>query len=55
MQAKSMTQTSGRNDRINCITKSQTYIKRKDHKENLRTKPTYRLINLVKKEIGKIS
>jgi hypothetical protein len=42
-------------DRINCIAKNETFITLKDHKPSFNNKPTCRLINPTKSEIGKIS
>ena len=42
-------------DRIECLARNETFITLKDHKENFRTKPTCRLINPCKNELGKIS
>ncbi len=42
-------------DRINTTAKKQAYITLKDHKPNFNNKPTCRLINPTKSEIGKIS
>ena len=42
-------------DRINTTAERESFITLKDHKENLKNKPTCRLINPCKPEIGKIS
>ncbi|GFR62873.1 hypothetical protein ElyMa_005469300 [Elysia marginata] len=42
-------------DRINVTAKREAFITLKDHKENFKNKPTCRLINPCKPEIGKIS
>ena len=42
-------------DRIEVSAKRMAFITLKDHKENLRNKPTYRLINPCKPELGKVS
>ena len=42
-------------DRINTNAERESFIILKDHKENFKNKPTCRLINPCKPEIGKIS
>ena len=42
-------------DRINTTTERDSFITLKDHKENFKNKPTYRLINPCIPGIGKIS
>ena len=42
-------------DRINTTAKSEAFVTLKDHKANFKNKPTCRLINPCKSEIGKIS
>ncbi len=42
-------------DRINILAEKDAYITLKDHKENFRSRPRCRLLNLTKSEIGKIS
>ena len=42
-------------DRINCTSKNQAFVTLKDHKPNFNNKPTCRLINPTKSEIGKVS
>ena len=42
-------------DRIDTMAKNQAFITLKDHKPNFNNKPTCRLINPTKSEIGKIS
>ena len=42
-------------DRINTTAERETFITLKDHKEKFKNKPTCRLINSCKPEIGKIS
>ena len=41
--------------KINSIAEQPAFIRIKDHKPNITTNPTYRLINLSKSKIGKIS
>ena len=41
--------------RINSLTEQQCFITIKDHKEDFRTNPKYRLINPAKPELGRIS
>ena len=41
--------------RINTLAEQQCFITIKDHKEDFRTNPKYRLINPAKSEVGKIS
>ena len=42
-------------DRIYCTSKREAYITMKDHKPTFANKPTCRLINTAKTELGKIS
>ena len=42
-------------DRVECLAKTPAYITLKDHKENFMSKPTCRLINPSKNELGKVS
>ena len=42
-------------DRIEKLAEAPAYVTLKDHKENFRSKPSCRLINPSKNEIGKIS
>ena len=42
-------------DRINCTSKNQAFVTPKDHKPDFKNKPTCRLINPTKSEIGKVS
>ena len=42
-------------DRINTTAERESFITLKDHKDNFKNKPTCRLINPCKPEIGKIS
>ena len=39
-------------DRMECMAKQQAFIALKDHEENFKNKPTCRLINPAKSEIG---
>ena len=42
-------------DRISITAKQESFITLKDHKDNFRNKPTCRLINPCKPELGKVS
>ena len=42
-------------DRVECMAERQSFITLKDHKDNFVNKPTCRLINPAKSEIGRIS
>ena len=42
-------------DRVNIMAKQQSFVTLKDHKPNFNNKPTCRMINPAKSEIGKIS
>ena len=42
-------------DRMECMAKQQAFIMLKDHKENFKNKPTCRLINPAKSEMGLVS
>ena len=54
-EAKSIASNLGLDNRIESLAKSEAFITLKDHKENFHSKPTCRLINPAKSEIGKIS
>ena len=54
-EAKSIATNLGLDDRVESLAKSEAFITLKDHKENFHSKPTCRLINPSKSEIGKIS
>ena len=43
----------GLEDRMECLTKQQSFISLKDHKENFVNSPQCRLINPAKSELGK--
>ena len=42
-------------DKLNIMAKQQCFVTIKDHKPDFRTKPKYRLLNLTKSELGKLS
>ena len=42
-------------DRAECMAERQAFITLKDHKDNFENRPTCRLINPAKREIGRIS
>jgi hypothetical protein len=54
-EAKTIATKLALDDRINITAKREAFITLKDHKPNLDNKPTCRLINPTKSEIGKIS
>jgi hypothetical protein len=55
LEDKYIASTLDISDRIDTTAKSQAFITLKDHKPNFQNKPTCRLINPCKSEIGKIS
>ena len=55
VDAKKIAQSLDINDRIPKIIEREAFITLKDHKQNFTNKPTCRLINPTKSEIGKIS
>jgi uncharacterized protein YcbX len=54
-EAKTIATKLALDDRINITAKREAFITLKDHKPNFDNKPTCRLINPTKSEIGKIS
>ena len=55
LEAKSIAAKLKLSDRIEKLGEAPAYVTLKDHKENFRSKPSCRLINPCKNEIGKIS
>ena len=55
LEAKSIATNLKLSDRIEKLAEAPAYITLKDHKQNFRSKPSCRLINPTKNEIGKIS
>ena len=55
LEAKSIATKLKLSDRIEKLAEAPAYVTLKDHKENFRSKPSCRLINPSKNEIGKIS
>jgi hypothetical protein len=55
MEDKNIASELKLDDRIDTIAKTEAFITLKDHKPSFRNKPTCRLINPTKSEIGKIS
>ena len=55
LEAKSIAKSLKLADRIDHLAKTEAFITLKDHKENFVNKPTCRLINPAKTELGKIS
>lgn len=55
LENKSIASKLGLSDRIDKAAKTQAFVTLKDHKPNFKNKPTCRLINPCKTEIGKIS
>ena len=55
LEAKSIATSLGLSDRIQCLSEKDAFITLKDHKENFTSKPSCRLINPAKSEIGHIS
>ena len=54
-EAKEITTQLKIDQKVNCLPEQQAFITIKDHKTDFLAKPTYRLINPTKTEIGKIS
>lgn len=54
-EAKTLAKNFGVEDRLNVMATQQCFITTKDHKEDFRVNPKYRLINPTKSELGKIS
>ena len=54
-EAKNIAANLNIDDRTECMAKRQAFITLKDHKDNFQNKPTCRLINPAKREIGRIS
>ena len=42
-------------DRVTTLARTEAYYTIKDHKKDFRTRPSYRLINPAKHELGKVS
>ena len=55
MEAKNIPNTYKLAERIDHLPKTECFITLKDHKDNFYNKPTCRLINPTKNELGKIS
>ena len=55
LEAKSVATNLKLSGRIEKFAEAPAYITLKDHKQNFRSKPSCRLINPTKNEIGKIS
>ena len=55
MEAKHNATNLELSDKIECIAKSPSFVTLKDHKDNFRSNPTYRLINPSKNALGKVS
>ncbi|PFX25800.1 hypothetical protein AWC38_SpisGene9547 [Stylophora pistillata] len=53
--AKAITKKLGINDRVEVTAQRKAFVTLKDHKDNFLNRPTFRLINPSKQEIGKIS
>ena len=54
-EARTITKKLNVDDRVESMAKKEAFITLKDHKENFENKPTCRLINPSKPEIGRIS
>ena len=55
MEAKNIAKSYKLAERIGHLPRSETFITLKDHKDNFYNKPSWRLINPTKNELGKIS
>lgn len=54
-EAKIIAQSLGIDDRVTALAEKEAFATLKDHKQNFTNKPTCRLINPTKSEIGKVS
>ena len=54
-EAKKIAQNLKFADRIECFSHREAFTTLKDHKENFHNKPSYRLINPAKSELGEIA
>ena len=54
-EAKKIAKSYKIDDKVDQISEQQCFITVKDHKEDFRTNPKYRLINPTKNEMGKLS
>ena len=54
-EAKNIAERYDIAERVDCFAKSNAFVTLKDHKENFRSNPKCRLINLAKSELGKVS
>ena len=54
-EAKRITKNFDVADRLNIMAKQECFVTIKDHKEDYRTNPKYRLLNPTKSQLGKIS
>ena len=54
-EAKKLAKDNGLEDKLDIMAKQQCFLTIKDHKEDFRTNPRYRLINPTKSELGQIS
>ena len=54
-EAKAITKKLGIDNRVEMTARKEAFVTLKDHKDNFANKPTCRLINPSKQEIGKIS
>ena len=52
---KKIAERLGLSDRINETVKKEAFVTLKDHKANFRNKPSCRIINPCKSELGKVS
>ena len=54
-EAKTITNSCGVSETVDCLAKSNTFVSLNDHEPNFSSNPQCRLINPVKSEMGKIS
>ena len=54
-EEKKIAEELGLEDRMDMAPKSEAYVQLKDHKQNYRNNPTFRLVNTNKSEIGKVA
>ena len=54
-EARKITKTFDVGDRVDTMAKQECFMTLKDHKEDYRTNPKYRLLNPRKSQLGKIS
>ena len=54
-EARAIASSLGVSDRVQCLAEKESFVTLKDHKDNFLNKPTCRLINPAKSELGHVS